>query len=59
MLIGGDSLRSCVKRILEVLLAHEVQLLFNWAGTVGRKSKDQKPKLAFKNTELCPILTSK
>ena len=35
----------------------QVQLLFNWAGTVGRKSKDQKPKLAFKNTELCPILT--
>uniref|UniRef100_A0A6A7FQA5 Tigger transposable element-derived protein 7 n=2 Tax=Hirondellea gigas TaxID=1518452 RepID=A0A6A7FQA5_9CRUS len=57
MLIGGDSLRSCVKRILEVLLSHEVQLLFNWAGTVGRKSKELKPKLAFKNTELCPILT--
>lgn len=49
---GGQTLRECVRRILQVLVSNEMAMTFNWIGSRG-------DKMGFKNTILLHVVYGK
>ena len=53
--VGGSTLRDGVKRAMQALLTHEVELHFNWTGMKGYKG-DQTERRSFRQLKLSHVV---
>lgn len=52
-LIGGDTIKECVKRYMGEVLHHQLALTYNWAGKAGWKGDAGVVKRAFCGLKIC------
>jgi len=57
---GGTNIREAVRRAMQTVLAHNVEMHFNWSGVSGPKAKEnQAERRAFSTLKLSQAVRGK